>query len=106
VASTDPFRPAGPGRSRLAVRLTPKASANRIQGVVADENGEPVLKVGVTAAPEQGKANQALIALLAKHLKLPKSAVAIESGATDRRKCLLFEGDAADLAQRLFREGK
>jgi len=86
--------------------LTPKASANRVQGVVADENGDPLLKVAVTAVPEHGKANQALIALLAKLMKLPKSAIAIESGATDRRKCLLIEGDPAALAERLMREGK
>jgi uncharacterized protein YggU (UPF0235/DUF167 family) len=101
VVSAELFRPAGPGRLRLSVRLTPKAAANRLQGVVADENGALILKVAVTAVPEHGKANEALIALLAKLWKLPKSAIAIESGATDRRKSLLIEADAAELAARL-----
>ena len=53
----------------------------------------------VTAVPEDGKANKAVIALLAKRLKLPKSAIDIASGATDRRKTLLIDGDPALLAQ-------
>lgn len=93
MVSAELFRAAGPGRLRLSVKLTPKASANRVQGVMADENGSLVLKVAVTAVPEHGKANQALIALLAKQWKLPKSAFTIESGTTDRHKILLIEGN-------------
>jgi len=77
------------------VRLTPKAGANRLQGIAFSEAGAPFLKAAVTAVPENGKANQALIALLAKRWKLPKSAIAIESGATDRNKILLIEADPA-----------
>ena len=84
---------------RLLVKVTPKASAERIQGWAEDENGQPVLKIAVTAVPEDGKANKAVIALLAKRLKLPKSAIEIASGATDRRKTLLIDGDTALLAQ-------
>ena len=101
MSSADLFRPAGSGRLRLRVKLTPKAAANRLQGVTPDL----VLKVAVTAVPENGKANAALIALLAKFWKLPKSAFEIESGATDRRKVLLIEGDADALAARLEQEG-
>lgn len=88
---------------RLFVRLTPKASRNRIEGVAAEagEGGGAVLKVSVTAVPEAGKANQALIALLAKTWKLPKTAIAIASGATDRRKTLFIRGEAASLRRRL-----
>jgi uncharacterized protein YggU (UPF0235/DUF167 family) len=106
LSPSDLLRPAGPGLSRLSVRLTPKAAANRLQGVATDESGALVLRVAVTAVPERGRANQALIALLAKLMKLPKSAFVLESGATDRRKCLLIEGDPAELAERLLREGK
>ena len=84
---------------RLLVKVTPKASADRIQGWAEDENGQPILKIAVTAVPEDGKANKAVIALLAKRLKLPKSAIDIASGATDRRKTLLIDGDPALLAQ-------
>ena len=84
---------------RLLIKVTPKASADRIQGWAEDENGQPILKIAVTAVPEDGKANKAVIALLAKRLKLPKSALEIVSGATDRRKTLLIDGDPALLAQ-------
>lgn len=84
---------------RLLVKVTPKASAYRIQGWAEDEAGQKLLKISVTAIPEDGKANKAVIALLAKRLKLPKSAIEIVSGATDRRKTLLIDGDAALLAQ-------
>lgn len=84
---------------RLAVKVTPKASADRIQGWAEDEAGERVLKIAVTAVPEDGKANKAVIALLAKRLKLPKSAITIASGETARRKTLLIDGDPGLLAQ-------
>lgn len=79
---------------RLKVKVTPKASSDRIQGWE-----EGVLKIAVTAAPEDGKANKAVIALLAKRLKLPKSAIDIASGETSRHKTLLIDGDDALLAQ-------
>lgn len=84
---------------RLAVKVTPKASADRIQGWVEDEDGVRVLKIAVTAVPEEGRANKAVIALLAKRLKLPKSAITIASGESSRRKTLLIDGDTALLAQ-------
>jgi len=79
---------------RLAVRLAPRASRNRIEGVVAEADGSARLKVSVTAVPEAGKANKALIALLAKSWKIPKSAFEIIIGATDHRKTLLIAADA------------
>ncbi len=92
---------AAAGGVRLAVRLTPKASRNRIDGIAAEADGTPVLKVAVTAVPENGKANQALIALLAKSWKLAKSSFTITGGATDRRKTLFIEGDAEELRRRV-----
>lgn len=55
----------------------------------------------MTAAAQKGKANAALIKLLAKALGTPKSSIAITGGATDRRKTLLIEGDPAALAARI-----
>ena len=60
-----PFKPVADG-VRVAVRLTPKASRNAIAGIAESGQGEAVLKVMVTAVPEAGKANEALIKLLAK----------------------------------------
>lgn len=77
---------------RIAVRLSPKASRDEIQGWTQDENGNPVLKVSVTAVPEKGRANKALVALLAKSWKLPKSAIVIIKGETDRNKTLILNG--------------
>ncbi len=84
---------------RLAVKVCPKASADRLQGWALDKEGGQVLKIAVTAVPEDGKANKAVIALLAKRLKLPKSAITIASGETSRGKILLIDGDEGLLAQ-------
>ena len=74
--------------------------------MIAGEDGQKLLKVAVTAVPEDGKANRALIALLAKQWKLPKSAITIEAGAGERRKLLLIEADPAILAARLIEKGR
>ena len=84
---------------RLDIKVTPKASADRVRGWTEDEQGGRVLKIMVTAPPEDGKANKAVIALLAKRLKLPKSAIELASGETARRKTLLIDGDEGLLAQ-------
>lgn len=89
------------GGVRLAVKLTPKASRNRIEGIAADGDGVGSLKISVTAVPEDGKANKALIDLLAKSWKIAKRSIQITSGATDRRKILFIEGDAEDLRRLL-----
>lgn len=89
------------GSLRLAVRLTPKASRNAVQGLAEEADGGAVLKVQVTAVPEAGKANAALCKLLAKDLKLPKSAITVVAGTTDRRKTLRLDGDPVDVAARL-----
>ncbi len=79
--------------ARLAVQLTPKASANEITGIAAGADGTSRLKVKVTAAPEKGKANKALIKLLAKELDLPKTSFEIVSRARARAKEVLVKGD-------------
>ena len=85
----------------VAVRVTPKARRQRIEGVVAEADGSRVLKVSVTAAPEDGRANAALVALLAKTWKVPKRAIAVRSGAASRRKTIAIDGDPATLARRI-----
>ncbi|MHA1537448.1 MAG: DUF167 domain-containing protein [Alphaproteobacteria bacterium] len=86
---------------KLTVRLTPKASRTRIEGLSAEAQGGAAIKVAVTPAPESGKANAALIKLLAREWRLPKSSIAIERGATARRKTLVIAGDGGALAKRL-----
>lgn len=98
--SAGPFRPA-PAGVRLAVRLTPRASRTAVQGVVRDADGNRMLKASVTAVPEAGAANAALITLLAKLWKLPKSSLTIVTGHTDRNKVLEIAGDGPALLARL-----
>ncbi len=89
------------GGVRVHVRLAPKSARNRIDGIHADAGGRALLKIAVTAPPEGGKANAALIKLLAKEWRLPKSALVITAGATKRRKVLTIEGDTNQLMDRL-----
>lgn len=95
-----PFAAAGDAVT-VTVRLTPKASADRIQGVVDEADGSAVVKVQVTAVPEAGKANAALLKLLAKTWKLPKTSLSVVSGATSRRKVVRIAGEPSDLINRL-----
>lgn len=92
---------AAAGGVRVQIRLTPKASRGRIDGPAAEADGGTVLKVSVTAVPEDGKANAALIKLLSKEWRVPKSAMEIVQGATDRRKVLHITGETEDLLARL-----
>jgi hypothetical protein len=94
-----PFSPTRDG-VRIAVRVQPRARRNQVDGLAALPDGV-ALKVAVTAAPEDGKANAAVIALLAKAWDLPKSALTVVAGATDRRKIIHLQGDPARLMQAL-----
>jgi len=62
---------------RLAVRLTPRAAEDRLDGWSRDAQGRPVLNARVRAAPVEGEANAALEALLATALFRPRSAVRV-----------------------------
>lgn len=77
---------------RLYVRLTPKASVERIDGWDVDDKGRRFMKVRVRAAPIEGKANEALIAFLAKSLKVPKSRLTLVAGDTARLKQIDIDG--------------
>jgi len=71
-------------------------------GVGPDRDG-PVLKVAVNAPPEDGKANAAVIALLAEAFDVAKAAVSVVAGATDRRKLVEIRGNSRDLGASLDR---
>lgn len=86
---------------RLAVRLTPNGGRDAVEGFETDAAGERWLKARVRAVPEDGKANKALIELLAKTLKLPKSAISFISGETSRKKILRIEADPEDVMTKL-----
>ena len=78
----------------LVVRLTPRADRDAIDGVGRLADGSEVALARVRAVPDSGEANAALVALLAKLLGRPKSAVAVARGATQRLKQVRISGDA------------
>ncbi len=75
---------------RFAVRLTPRAAVDRVDGVV-----DGVLRARVGAPAVEGAANNALIRLIAEELGVPRSDVRIVAGATSRQKLVVV--DAGDL---------
>ena len=94
---------AGPDHLRLSVRLTPKSSADRVEGRAVLSDGREVLAARVRAVPEDGAANTALIRLMAASLSVPRSAVTIARGETARLKQLRIAGDPAALLDRAER---
>jgi hypothetical protein len=78
------------------VRAAPKARREGIEGVIPRPHG-PALKIAVTAAPADGRANARLAVLLAAALDVPQSAVSIRTGAASRDKTVLVSGDAQRL---------
>jgi uncharacterized protein YggU (UPF0235/DUF167 family) len=83
---------------RLKVRLTPKGGRDAIEGW-AGFGDTRVLKARVIAVPEDGKANAALIALLADTLHIAKSRIQIVGGTTSRLKSIALDGDSTLLAK-------
>ncbi len=88
-----------PGAIVLAVRLTPRADREAVEGVGALADGREVAKVRVRALPESGAANTALIKFMAKTFRRPKSAVTIAAGAGQRLKQVRIAGEAAELVR-------
>jgi len=100
VAVTDWFSLDGKGRALLPLKVQPRAARARIDGLVDDGNGGSALKIAVTAPPEGGRANQAVIELLARTLGIAKSSIDISVGAGSRRKLArLAQTDPAILAR-------
>ena len=83
---------------RIAVRVTPRGGRDAVEGWTTDDAGRPVLRVRVAAAAADGAANAAVIALIAKQLKLPKSALRLVAGQTARLKRIEADVSEADLA--------
>ena len=69
------------GGVRFAVRVQPRSSRVGLDGLYGE-----ALKVRVHAAPVDGAANEAVVAVLAESLGVPRSAIRIVSGATGRTK--------------------
>ena len=92
-----PYRLSPTGLS-LFVRVTPNAGRDAIEGVELRDDGSAVLRLRVKAVPDKGRANAGVVAVLAKALGVPKSAITVTSGETARLKTLAITGDSATLA--------
>lgn len=85
----------------MFLRVTPNAGRDAIDGVENRDDGTSVLRLRVSAVPDKGKANAAVIALLAKTLGIPKSSIALVSGETARQKTLRIAPQTDALLARL-----
>lgn len=88
------------GGVELRVKAQPRARRAGLAGWI-DSPGGPRLKLAVNEAPEDGRANRAICALLAGALHVPPSAIAVVQGATAREKTCRIAGDPARLSEQL-----
>jgi hypothetical protein len=87
----------------VAVRLTPKVAKDSLDGVGRLGDGSEVAMARVRALPAKGAANAALVALLARTLKIPRQSVTIVGGAGARLKRVRITGDAGSLSEKIER---
>jgi len=99
-AAAEPWRRSPEGLV-IACRLTPKGGRDAIEGVARLADGTSVLLARVRNAPEEGRANEALCALLAKTLDAPSSSIKLVAGAKGRVKRIAVTGDPDSLIARL-----
>ncbi len=85
----------------VACRLTPKGGRDAIEGVARLADGTRVLFARVREPPENGRANDALCALLAAKLETPASRVRLTAGAKSRLKRVAVSGDPQALIAQL-----
>lgn len=83
---------------RIAIRVMPRAGVTRVDSVETDAQGRKFLRLRVKEAPDKGKANEAVVKLLSKEWKVPRSALEIVSGQADRNKIVALRGDPKVLA--------
>lgn len=76
-----------PGGVELRVKVVPGASRDRIAGLLGD-----ALKVQVASAPERGKANASVMALIARALGLSARDISVVRGRTSPQKVLMIRG--------------
>jgi uncharacterized protein (TIGR00251 family) len=74
----------------------------RKRGILGEHNG--MLRVAVTAAPEKGKANKAIVVVLSNSLGVPKSSIELIAGDTSPQKRFLIVGADIDKLQTLIEQ--
>jgi uncharacterized protein (TIGR00251 family) len=89
---------------RVMIRLSPRAKADRLLAVAGTAEGGHTIKASVTAPPEGGRANEALLQLLARAWRLPRRDLTIVAGTASRNKTVGITGDPRRLLARLAGE--
>lgn len=89
------------GGARLVIRLTPRGGRNRIDGLVRLADGQEALAVRVSAPPENGKANAALIEIVAHYLGIPVRDLVLVAGATSRLKTVQINSPYEKVIERI-----
>lgn len=91
-----PFAQTDKNGLRICLHVQPGASKTEIAGIFGD-----ALKLRVAAKAEDGAANKAVCAFLAKAFSVPKTSVSILRGASSRHKIVMIVGNATDLMHAL-----
>ena len=81
----------------FSMRVTPNAKTARVGGVVLDAKGRHILNVYVNVMPEDGKANEAVVTLLAHLWHLKRTHITLLKGFTNRNKVVHIAGDPTTL---------
>jgi hypothetical protein len=89
---------------RVAIRLSPRARTDRLVAVTASAGGGHVLKATVAAPAEAGRANEALLQLLARAWHVPRRDLSIIVGLTSRNKIVRVAGDSQRLVEQVAPE--
>lgn len=95
--SSLPFLKASPEGVVISVRLQPRSSKNRLEGV-----REGSLRVRLTAPPVEGEANRALLGFLSEVTGVRKSDLEISAGHRSRDKSVLARGAALEPLEAAF----
>ena len=85
----------------MAIRLSPRAGSDRLLGIVATAQGGRAVKASVTAAAQDGRANEALLLLLARAWGVRRRDLSIVGGAANRNKTVHVAGDPQRLSTKL-----
>jgi len=91
-------------RLRVSIRLSPRSRSDRLVAVAASADGGHVLKATVAAPAEAGRANEALLQLLARAWHVPRRDLSIIGGLTSRSKIVRVAGDPQRLVEQLAPE--
>ncbi|HQS84597.1 MAG: hypothetical protein B7Y25_06790 [Alphaproteobacteria bacterium 16-39-46] len=92
----------------LRLKVSPRSRVSKITAIQDDEAPstldlfqEKILKVSLKEPPEKGRANAALLKLLSRTWKIPKTDLHLLTGETSSLKVLLIKGDPEDLQKTL-----